>query len=145
MESRIGMSVDALLNMSGGEEDRDRDRTEDGGRNEEKDNGEEKVVRMLSLHTQASCAALRPTPLDPISHSRFASRPDLGVNTRKRPRVNGEDDEDEDGIGYQGMTPATWKNWERLGGVKGSGYCYAYDTHGEGESSRMTHSLVAPS
>ena len=135
MEPRIGMSVDALLNNSEGEGDRDR--IEDGGRKEEKDNEEDKVVRTLSLHTQASCATLRPTVLEPIFHSRAASRPDSGVNTRKRPRVDEEDDEDEDGIEYRGMTPSTWKNWEKAGGVKGYGYCYAYDTDGEGESSSV--------
>jgi len=137
MEPRIGMSVDALLNMSESEGEGDRDGDEAGNRRrrKEKDNKEDKVVRMLSLHTQASCATLRPDPLDPISHSRFTSRPDSGVNTRKRPRVDEEDQEDEDGIESQGTTPATWKNWERSGGVKGSGYCYAYDTNGEGESS----------
>ena len=135
MEPRIGMSVDALLNLSEGEGDRDR--IEDRGPREEKGNGEEKVVRMLSLDTQASCATLRPTPLDrlePNFHSRATSRPDLGVNTRKRPRVDEEDEEDDDGIEYQGMTPATWKNWEKVGGVRAAGYCYAYDTNGEGES-----------
>jgi hypothetical protein len=98
---------------------------------------EDQVVRMLSLHTQASHATLRPTPLDPSrgppqSDSHIHGQPQVGGDTRKRSR--GDDEQDDDEIQYQGMTPSTWKRWKESEGVKGSGYCYAYDTNGESRS-----------
>jgi hypothetical protein len=123
------MSVDALLNMSEG--DGDRDESQDR-RNELMDK-EDQVVRMLSLHTQASHATLRPTPLD-TSHIQSRAHPlRLGQTTRKRARPDAEE-EDDDGDQYQGMTPSTWKRWKESEGVNGSGYCYAYDTNGESKS-----------
>jgi hypothetical protein len=107
---------------------------------------EDRIVKMLSLNTQASHANLRPVPLtsnsyrSPSAEGSSGSTPSLpralpgyGLSdTRKRAR----EEEDEE-IQYLGRTPSTWKKWEASGGVRsenGSPYCYAYDDAGQRKS-----------
>ena len=107
---------------------------------------ENRIVKMLSLNTQASHANLRPVPLissyrSPSAEGSPGSTPSQSraqgdsagqsFQTRKRGR---EEDEEEEEIQYLGRTPSTWKKWEASGGVRsenGSPYCYAYDDAGQ--------------
>jgi len=111
---------------------------------------ENRIVKMLSLNTQASHANLRPVPL--ISSYRSPSAEGSSGSTPSQPRAQGdtagigsfqtrkrgrEEDEEEE-IQYLGRTPSTWKKWESSGGVRsenGSPYCYAYDDAGQRKSS----------
>jgi hypothetical protein len=109
---------------------------------------EDRIVKMLSLNTQASHANLRPVPLvssyrSPSAEGSSGSTPSQAraqaevslsgpLETRKRAR-----EEDEEEIQYLGRTPSTWKKWEASGGVRsenGSPYCYAYDDAGQRKS-----------
>jgi len=110
---------------------------------------EDRIVKMLSLNTQASHANLRPVPLissyrspsaegssgsTPSQPRAQADAPEYGLSdTRKRARK----EEDEEEIQYLGRTPSTWKKWDASGGVRsedGSPYCYAYDDAGQRKS-----------
>jgi len=125
------MSVNALLNRSMEKEEEDED---------------DRIVKMLSLNTQASHANLRPIPLISSSY-RSPSTDESSESTPSRPRnqsdasetrKRGREDEEEDEIQYIGRTPSTWKKWEASGGVRsenGSPYCYAYDDDGQRRSS----------
>jgi len=116
---------------------------------EEKEKAQEnRIVKMLSLNTQASHANLRPVPL--ISSYRSPSAEGSSGSTPSQPQAQGdsagqgsfqtrkrgrEEDEEEE-IQYLGRTPSTWKKWEASGGVRsenGSPYCYAYDDAGQRE------------
>jgi hypothetical protein len=109
---------------------------------------EDRIVKMLSLNTQASHANLRPVPL--ISSYRSPSAEGSSGSTSSQPRAQAEvslsgpletrkraREEDEDEIQYLGRTPSTWKKWAASGGVRsenGSPYCYAYDDAGQRKS-----------
>jgi hypothetical protein len=109
---------------------------------------EDRIVKMLSLNTQASHANPRPVPL--ISSYRSPSAEGSSGSTPSQPRAQAEvslsgpletrkraREEDEEEIQYLGRTPSTWKKWEASGGVRsenGSPYCYAYDDAGQRKS-----------
>jgi hypothetical protein len=106
---------------------------------------EDRIVKMLSLNTQASHANLRPVPL--VSSYRSPSAEGSSGSTPSQPRAQAEvslsgpletrkraREEYEEEIQYLGRTPSTWKKWEASGGVRsenGSPYCYAYDDAGQ--------------
>lgn len=127
----VTMSVNALLNRS--------------MEKEEEEDEDDRIVKMLSLNTQASHANLRPIPLISSSY-RSPSTDESSESTPSRPRnqsdapetrKRGRQDEEEDEIQYIGRTPSTWKKWEASGGVRsenGSPYCYAYDDDGQRRS-----------
>lgn len=108
---------------------------------------EERVVNILSLHTQATHSKFRPVPLSPL---RYQS-PLPAMNTSEldrhrqggsprpnlRKRNHGDIDDERGEAGDLGRTPTMWKKWEAAGGVgseKGSAYCYAFDGNGERQS-----------
>jgi hypothetical protein len=109
---------------------------------------EDRIVKILSLNTQASHANLRPVPL--ISSYRSPSTEGSSGSTPSQPRAQVDApgyglsdtrkrarEEDEEEIQYLGRTPSTWKKWEASGGVRsenGSPYCYAYDDAGQRQS-----------